>query len=82
MPYRQVPDSLEFHLVRALLKSYQGDAREQVDELRRARCGEKKYNNEIAERYGLVAALLRARDIPRAKVELAQAREDRAAASR
>ena len=29
-PYKQVPDSLDFHLVRALLKSYQGDAREQV----------------------------------------------------
>ena len=42
---------------------------------------EKKYNNEIAERYGLVAALLRAKDIPRAKAELAQAGEDRAAAS-
>ena len=26
----QVADSLDFHLVRALLKSYQGDAREQV----------------------------------------------------
>ena len=25
-PYRQVPDSLDFHLVRALLRSYQGDA--------------------------------------------------------
>ena len=27
MPYRQVPDSLDFHLVRALLRSYQGDRR-------------------------------------------------------
>jgi predicted Zn-dependent protease len=71
MPYKQVPDSLEFHLVRALLKSYQGDARETVasfDEALRQR----KYNNEIAERYGLVAALLRAKNIPRAKVELAK----------
>lgn len=30
LPYKQVPDSLEFHLVRALLKSYQGEAREQI----------------------------------------------------
>jgi predicted Zn-dependent protease len=71
MPYRQVPDSLEFHLVRALLKCYQGDPRETVasfdDSLR-----QRKYNNEIAERYGLVAALLRAKDIPRAKAELAK----------
>ena len=68
--YRQVTDSLDFQLVRALLKSYQGEAREAVvsfDEALR----QKKYNSEIAERYGLVASLLRAKDIPRAKAELA-----------
>jgi predicted Zn-dependent protease len=69
LPYRQVRDSLDFHLVRALLKSYQGDAREQVVNFDAA-LREKKYNNEIAERYGLVASLLRAKDIPRAKAEL------------
>jgi predicted Zn-dependent protease len=71
LPYRQVADSLDFHLVRALLKSYQGDAREQVTNFDTA-LREKKYNNEIAERYGLVASLLRANDIPRAKTELAR----------
>ncbi len=71
MPYRQIPDSLEFHLVRALLRSYQGDAREQVTVFETA-LKEKKYNNAIAERYGLVAALLRAQNIPRAKEELAK----------
>ncbi len=70
-PYRQVPDSLDFHLVRALLKSYQSDAREQVANFEVA-LKEKKYNNEIAERYGLVAALLRAKNIARAKIELAR----------
>ena len=69
LPYRQVRDSLDFHLVRALLKSYQGDAREQVVNFEAA-LREKKYNNEIAERYGLVASLLRAKNIPRAKAEL------------
>lgn len=71
VPYKQVTDSLDFQLVRALLKSYQGDAREAVlnfDEGLR----QKKYNSEIAERYGLVASLLRAKDIPRAKAELAK----------
>jgi len=70
MPYRQVPDSLDFHLVRALLKSYQGEPNEAVavfDEALR----QHKYNSEIAERYGLVASLLRAKSIPRAKAELA-----------
>jgi predicted Zn-dependent protease len=70
MPYRQVPDSLNFHMVRALLQSYQGEPRDQVANFDRA-IAEKKYNNEIAGHYGLVAALLRAKDIPRAKVELA-----------
>ncbi len=70
MPYRQVTDSLDFHLVRALLKSYQGDPREQVAAFESA-LREKKYNSEIAERYGLVAALLRNKEIARAKTELA-----------
>src|SRR4029453_2340499 len=69
-PYRQVPDSLDFHLVRALLKSYMGTPQEAVqyfdDSLK-----EKKYNSEIAARYGLVASLLRANDLNRAKVALA-----------
>jgi predicted Zn-dependent protease len=71
MPYKQVADSLDFQLVRALLKSYQGDPRTTTaifeDALR-----EHKYNSEIAERYGLVATLLRGKDIPRAKAELAK----------
>ena len=69
VPYKQVPDSLDFHMVRALLRSYEGDPRETVANFDRA-IAEKKYNNAIAEQYGLVAALLRAKDIPRAKVEL------------
>ena len=70
-PYKQVPDSLDFHLVRALLKSYQGDAREQVASFDIA-LRDRQYNNEIAERYGLVASLLRAKNIQRAKTELAR----------
>ena len=69
-PYRQVPDSLDFQMVRALLKSYTGTPREAVlyfDESIK----ERKYNNEIAARYGLVASLLRADDLIRARVELA-----------
>ena len=68
-PIARSPDSLEFHLVRALLKSYQGDPREQVTNFEDA-LREKKYNSEIAERYGLVASLMRADNIARAKVEL------------
>jgi len=69
-PYRQYADSLDFHMVRALLRSYVGDARDAVayfdDALKQHR-----YNNEVATHYGLVASLLRAHDMPRAKQELA-----------
>jgi len=71
MPYRQVADSLDFHLVRALLKSYQGDANQTAASFEAA-LRERKYNSEIAERYGLVASLLRAKNIARAKTELAK----------
>jgi predicted Zn-dependent protease len=69
-PYRQVEDSLEFHLVRALLKSYTGTPREAVQYFEES-LKEHKFNSEIAVRYGLVAALLRAENLKRAKIELA-----------
>ena len=69
-PYRQVTSSLDFHLVRALVRSYQGDARDAVAFFDDALV-ERKYNSEAAVHYGLVASLLRARDYPRAKKELA-----------
>ena len=69
-PYRQVADSLDFQMVRALLRSYQGTPREAVVFFDSA-IAERKYNSEVAERYGLVASLLRANDLKRAKVELA-----------
>ena len=68
-PYRQVADSLDFHLVRALLRSYQGEPHEAVRFFEIA-LAERKFNNEIAVRYGLVASLLRD--------EGPEAREDRA----
>ena len=69
LPYKQVPDSLDFHLVRALLRSYQGDARATVEEFDLA-LAQKKYNSEIAARYGLIATLLREGNTKRALVEL------------
>ena len=69
--YRQVPDSIEFHLVRALLRSYTGTAKEAVSYFDGA-LAEHKFNSEVATRYGLVASLLRAEDFTRAKKELAE----------
>jgi beta-barrel assembly-enhancing protease len=69
-PFRQIKDSLDFNMVRALLRSYQGTTKDAIlffdDEL-----AEKKYNDPIAARYGLVASLLRAQDFKRAQAELA-----------
>ena len=70
LPYRQVPDSLDFHLVRAKLRATQGDLREAVgffDEI----IADRKFNNEIAAHYGLVTALLRAENATRAATEMA-----------
>src|SRR6185312_8991365 len=61
-PYRQVVDSLDFHLVRALLRSYEGEPREAV----------KWFDDAIAEHKWLVASLLRTSDWTRAKKELAK----------
>jgi predicted Zn-dependent protease len=69
-PYRQVVDSLDFQMVRALLRSYAGSDREAVAFFDNA-LKEQKFNNAVAVRYGLVAALLRAKNYPRAKSELA-----------
>lgn len=70
-PFRQVPDSLDFQMVRALLKSYEGTTREAIYFFDDA-IAERKYNNEIAAHYGLVASLLRAQNFKRAESELAK----------
>ncbi len=68
-PFRQVPDSLDFQMVRALLKSYEGTPQEAVLFFRDA-IAEHKYNNEVAVHYGLVASLLRAQEFKKAQAEL------------
>jgi predicted Zn-dependent protease len=68
--FKQVPDSLEFQLVRARLMALEGSSREAVTNLDRA-LQERKYTSEVAARYGLVVALLRAGDKARARREMA-----------
>jgi len=70
IPFRQVPDSLEFQLVRARLSIREGDAREAVANFDRM-IAEHKFGTEAAARYGLVLALLRAGDKVRARKEMA-----------
>ncbi|MEO7560019.1 MAG: M48 family metalloprotease [Nitrosospira sp.] len=75
LPYRQVPDSLDFLLVRAKLRASldnPGDAVEYFDSALR----DKRYSSEAVERYGLIYALLRDRKFVRADKELMQLYEN------
>jgi predicted Zn-dependent protease len=73
LPYRQHLDSVEFHLVRARLRAQAGDARDAVAHFE-ASVREKRYAHEAAARYGLAAALLRARRPAEAEAQAKLAR--------
>ncbi len=69
MPYRQVQDSLEFHLVRAKLRASAGTPADTVRFFENS-LAEKRYSIEAAQRYGLALALVRERNFERAQQEL------------
>jgi predicted Zn-dependent protease len=66
LPYRQVADSIEFHLMRAKIKAELEPVRESVAYFREV-LADKRYVSEAGARYGLAAALLRDRDIAGAR---------------
>lgn len=68
-PYRQVASGPDFHYVRALLRSYDGTPEEAVRRLE-ASPREGRGPEPAAHRYGLAAALLRAKDYSRAQAEI------------
>lgn len=78
-PYRLVPDSLDFQLVRTKLIARQKSAQDAIAYFSDA-LGAQKHGNPIAQRYGLVISLLRNNETERAAQELAalrkQARND------
>ncbi|HUW50955.1 MAG TPA: M48 family metalloprotease [Sulfuricella sp.] len=74
LPYHQVPDSLEFQLIRAKLRAEEGTPQQATTYFESA-LSEKKYNSEAAARYGLTYALLRAKEYARAEQELARLRK-------
>ena len=65
LSYRQVPDTLDFQLMRAKLKAAQDTPQEAVAFFEES-LGERRYLSEAAGRYGLVSALLRTKDFARA----------------
>ena len=73
LAFRQIPDSLEFQLVKARLKAEQGSPQEAVaafeDQLKSGRLA-----SVGGMRYGLAASFGRARDFKRAETELAALR--------
>ncbi|MBU1214526.1 MAG: M48 family metalloprotease [Gammaproteobacteria bacterium] len=58
IPFKLVADSLDFHLMRARLNAMQKPPREAVSYFQSA-LGSQRFGNQIAQRYGLVLALLR-----------------------
>ena len=68
-PFRLVPDSLDFQLARAKLLAAQKPAAEAIAYFSDA-LGEQKHGNPVAQRYGLVIALLRNNETDRAIREL------------
>lgn len=70
LPYKQVPDSLEFQLIRAKLRANQDSAKDALVFFE-SNLAEKKYSSEIAQRYGLAATLARLKNDARADKEMA-----------
>jgi predicted Zn-dependent protease len=68
LPYRQIPDSLEFQLIRAKLKASFDPPREALEFFEES-LSERKFLSEAASRYGLVISLMRNKDYGRAKKE-------------
>jgi predicted Zn-dependent protease len=68
-PYKQIRDSLDFHLVRAKLRAQLGSPKEAVSDFETL-LRERKFASETAVRYGLAYALFRAKKYPQAEHEL------------
>ena len=69
LPYRQHLDNPDFQLVRAKLRAEAGDARDAVTHFEAA-VRERRYASEVAARYGLASALLRAKRAREADAEM------------
>jgi len=70
IPFKLVADSLDFQLMRARIIAAQKTPQEAIEYFQSA-LGDKKYGNPLAHRYGLVLALLRAKQNSRAAQEFA-----------
>ena len=71
--YRQHLDSMEFHLLRAKLRSEQGQPRDTLAYFLRQLEG-KRYASEAGARFGLVSALIRTKEFAKAEAEFKRLR--------
>jgi predicted Zn-dependent protease len=69
LPYKQVQDSKEFHMVRAKLRANSGSVQTMID-LFEQNIREGRYADETAEHYGLAIAYLRKNALPQAEKEI------------
>jgi len=67
--YKQTPDSLDYHLVRAKLRAASGDAQDVVASFA-SLLRDRRFASEVAAHYGLARALLRARRVAEAQAEV------------
>ena len=78
-PYKQIPDSLDFTLVRAKVRADQASPEDAVTDFE-TRLKDKKYASEPATRYGLARAYLRTKNIKAAEAQVAELRRLKVAA--
>lgn len=71
MPYLQIPDSLDFQLVRARLRAREGTAQEAIRTFQ-SQLKDRRYSQPAAAHYGLALAFLRARNYAGAESEVQQ----------
>lgn len=71
-PYRQRPDDPDYFLVRAILREREFNDPKQAVQHFRAGLTTKRYRQEASEHYGYALALLRARNINKARQEAEQ----------
>jgi predicted Zn-dependent protease len=69
-PYKQYPDSVEYHLVRANLRERGFKNPKEAIQFFQSSLAEGRYRSEEGQRYGLVRALIRARQFQTARKEL------------
>jgi predicted Zn-dependent protease len=69
-PYKQYPDSVEYHLVRANLRERGFKNPKEAIQFFQSSLAEGRYRSEEGQRYGLVRALIRARQFQSARKEL------------